>query len=375
MTFRSTSPQAEPPICLASARATGSPLPRQASEAALNTVGKVRKDARRRPLLATAALLLGLVAAIAVRVLLGSYTVTIPDFFTILSGGTLDHARGATYIVMEEKLPRAVLGALAGACFGLGGAIFQLLLRNPIASPDIIGVSNGAALGAVIGIVFLGLGGLPLTLLAILVALAVAVLILGLSAGDSGAGNRFILVGLGISALSGAFIQYVLSRVSTSNAQTLTHWLAGSLSTANWTRISLLAICFALLVLPLLVWWRPLHATAVGEELARGLGVPTGLVRTGFIALGVLLVAVATAATGPLAFIAFMAGPIARAATGGSHSLINAALVGAIVVIVADFIGSNAIPGVNLPAGVLTGAFGAPALIWLLARTSEGKTS
>ena len=86
------------------------------------------------------------IAVCAVRVLLGSYTVTIPDFFTILGGGTIESAKGARYIVMEEKLPRAVLGALAGVAFGLGGAIFQLLLRNPIASPDIIGVSNGAAL-------------------------------------------------------------------------------------------------------------------------------------------------------------------------------------------------------------------------------------
>lgn len=345
---------------------------RGAAHSATQTVASVRARARRRPALAIVGLALTLIAVCAVRVLLGSYTVTIPDFFTILGGGTIESAKGARYIVMEEKLPRAVLGALAGAAFGLGGAIFQLLLRNPIASPDIIGVSNGAALGAVIGIVFLGLGGLPLTLLAIAVALAVVLVIMALSAGDGSAGNRFILVGLGISALGSAFIQYLLSRTSTTSAQTLTHWLAGSLSTANWDRISLLALLLLPLLLPLILFARPLHATAVGEELALGLGVPTRAVRPGFIALGVLLVAVATAATGPLAFVAFMAGPIARALTGGRHNLTAAALVGASLVVLADFIGSNLIPGgINLPAGVLTGAFGAPALIWLLTRSPE----
>lgn len=338
---------------------------------------RTRAAARRRPARAVGVLLLALLATCSVRLLLGSYTVTIPDFFTILGGGQLEHARGARYIVMEEKLPRTVLGGLAGAAFGLGGAIFQLLLRNPIASPDIIGISNGASLGAVIGIVFLGLSGLPLTLMAISVALATALLILLLASGgrtpgaNGAAGNRFVLMGLGISAAAAAFIQYVLSRTSTTTAQTLAHWLAGSLSTANWNRITLLCLLLFPLLLPLLAFSKQLHATAIGEDLARGLGVPVPIIRTSFITLGVLLVAVATAATGPLAFIAFMSGPLARALTGGRHNLTAAALTGAILVIGADFIGSNLIPGTNLPAGVLTGALGAPALIWLLARSQE----
>lgn len=343
-------------------------------EAATQTLARALARTHRRPRYAVASLFLLLFVACAVRVLLGSYTVTIPDFFTILGGGNIENARGARYIVMEEKLPRAVLGILAGSAFGLAGGIFQLLLRNPIASPDIIGISNGAALGAVIGIVFFGLGGLPLTLLAIALALAMALLIMLLSLKDSSAGNRFILVGLGISALAGSFIQYVLSRVSTTSSATLTHWLAGSLSMANWERISLLALLLLPLFLLLVLFWRPLHATAVGEDLAHGIGVPTRAVRVGFIALGVLLTAVATAATGPLAFIAFMSGPIARALAGGRHSLTASALVGAILVVTADFIGSNLIPGGgNLPAGVLTGAFGAPVLMWLLARSTESR--
>ena len=335
---------------------------------------QIRRAARKRPHLVLVLLSLTLLGALAVRVLMGSYTVTIPDFFTLLSGGNLDHARGARYIVMEDKLPRAVLGALAGLAFGAAGAIFQLLLRNPLASPDIIGISTGASLGAVTAIVFFGLTGFSVSLFAIGFALVVALLIMLLSAGDTGAGNRFILMGIGISALASSVISYLMSRVSSSDAQTATLWMSGSLSNANWNRISILSLTLLILLPTVALLHRYLHALAVGDELAHGLGVRTHAVRWGFITLGVLLAAVATAATGPIAFVAFVSGPIARRLQGGPHSLTASALVGAIIVVLADFVGANLIPSGNLPVGILTGAAGAPLLIWLLARSQkEGK--
>lgn len=339
-------------------------------------IRSLRQRLARRPRLALAGLALGLLAALAIRILLGSYTVTLPDFLTILGGGEIPGARGARYIVMEDKLPRALLGTLAGAAFGLAGAIFQLLLRNPMASPDIIGISSGASLGAVIGIVFLGLSGLELSLLALVFALGLTLLIMLLSASDSRAGNRFILIGLALSALCAAAIQYLLSRSSTATAQSLVHWMSGSLSSASWARIGLLAASLALLLLPLAIYRRPLAMTALGDDLAQGLGVKLAPVRWVFLALAVTLTALATAATGPLAFVAFLAGPISRAVTGGQPSLPAAALTGAIMVVLADFAGANLFPTINLPAGVLTGALGAPALVWLLVRSQkEGSAS
>lgn len=336
-----------------------------------NRVADIRRHARRRPAIVLTSLVLTLLGALLVRVLLGSYTVTLPDFFTILGGGTVEHARGARYIVMEDKLPRAVLGTLAGLAFGTAGAIFQLLLRNPLASPDIIGISTGASLGAVTAIVFFGLSGLPVSAFAVIFALVVAVLIMLLSAGDSGAGNRFILMGIGVSALASSVISYLMSRVSSSDAQSATLWMTGSLSNANWNRISILVTVLLFLFPAVGLFHRHLHATAVGDELAHGIGVRTSAVRWGFITLGVLLAAVATAATGPIAFVAFVSGPIARRLLGGHHSLTASALVGAVIVVLADFAGSNLIPSGNLPVGVLTGALGAPLLIWLLARSQK----
>lgn len=335
------------------------------------TIADIRARSRRRPTLALTLLTLTLIGALATRVLLGSYTVTLPDFITILNGGTIDGARGARYIVMEDKLPRAILGTLAGLAFGTAGAIFQLLLRNPLASPDVIGISTGASLGAVIAIVLLGATGTTVSITAAITALTIAAIIMLLSAGDSSAGNRFILMGIGISALAGSIITYLISRTSTGNAHTATLWMTGSLSNANWNRIETLALAL-LILFPLTVLLHThLHASAVGDELAHAIGVRVPLTRWTFITIGVLLTAAATAATGPIAFVAFVSGPIARRLLGGKHSLTASALTGAIIVVLADFAGSNLIPGGNLPVGVLTGALGAPLLIWLLVQSQK----
>lgn len=338
-------------------------------------VADLRVAARRRPRLVLLGLSVLLLAVFLVRVLLGTYTVTLPDFITILQGGTIEGARGARYIVLSDKLPRAVLGTLTGLAFGSAGAIFQLLLRNPLASPDIIGISSGASLGAVLGIVFWGFTGFQLSFVAITFSLAIAVLIMVLSAGRGGVGNRFILMGIGVAALANAVVNYLLTRIDINSAQSAMVWMTGSLSVANWERITILTVALCVILPFVVIFHRQLHAIAVGEELAQGLGLNVTVTRWLFIVLGVLLAAVATAATGPIAFVAFVSGPIARRLLGGRHSLIASALVGAVIVVFADFLAANVIPGGAMPVGVLTGAFGAPILIWLLVQSQkEGRS-
>ncbi|MBM7051535.1 MULTISPECIES: iron chelate uptake ABC transporter family permease subunit [unclassified Rothia (in: high G+C Gram-positive bacteria)] len=334
-------------------------------------VRDIRRRAGRRPARVIAALVALLTAVFFARVLLGDYTVTPGDFLTIVQGGTLENARGARFIVMEEKLPRAVLGLLVGLAFGAAGATFQLLLRNPLASPDIIGISTGASLGAVLGIVFWAASGLTLSLFAIGFSLLVAVGVMGLAAGRTNVGNRFILMGIGVSALAGAIINYLLARMSLQSASSATLWMTGSLSVANWNRIGIVAAALALIVPVVFALHTRLHAVAVGEDLAHSLGLNVARTRWTFIVLGVLLAAVATAASGPIAFVAFVSGPIARRLIGGRHSLLASALTGAIIVIAADAIATDYIPSGPLPVGILTGALGAPALIWLLVQAQK----
>ncbi|MDO4917087.1 MAG: iron ABC transporter permease [Rothia sp. (in: high G+C Gram-positive bacteria)] len=338
-------------------------------------VAALRVAARRRPRLVLLGLSVLLLAVFLVRVLLGTYTVTLPDFITILQGGTIEGARGARYIVLSDKLPRAVLGTLTGLAFGSAGAIFQLLLRNPLASPDIIGISSGASLGAVLGIVFWGFTGFQLSFVAITFSLAIAILIMVLSAGRGGVGNRFILMGIGVAALANAVVNYLLTRIDINSAQSAMVWMTGSLSVANWERITILTVALCAILPFVVIFHRQLHAIAVGEELAQGIGLNVTVTRWLFIVLGVLLAAVATAATGPIAFVAFVSGPIARRLLGGRHSLVASALVGAVIVVFADFLAANVIPGGAMPVGVLTGAFGAPILIWLLVQSQkEGRS-
>ena len=314
---------------------------------------------RRRVL---AGLTVALAGAFAVRVLLGDYTVTVPDLLRIVGGAQIP---GATYIVMESKLPRAVLAVLVGLAFGVGGAIFQTTLRNPLASPDVVGVSLGASAAAVSAIALAGWTGWPVTLAAVAGAVGVALTVRAV-AGDHG-GFRLVLAGIGLAAAMQSVIQYVFTRVDEYDVQLVLRWLTGSVSGVDWSAIGLLAMALAVL-LPATAWAaRSLEATELGDDTAAGLGVGRG--RTDVLMLlGVLLVAVGVAAAGPVAFVAFLSGPIARALNRGRTTLPGAGLVGAVIVLVGDHAGAYAFADLNLPVGVVTGAFGAPFLLWLLAR-------
>ena len=337
------------------ARAPGTP-------AALDVVRRARRAPSRRHRRLVAGLLLVVVGGFAVRVLLGDYTVTVPDLLRILGG---EQIPGATYIVMESKLPRAVLAVLVGLAFGTGGAIFQTTLRNPLASPDIIGVSLGASAAAVSAIALAGWTGWPVSLAAVAGAVGVALVVRAV-AGDHG-GFRLVLAGIGLAAAMQSVIQYVFTRVDEWDVQLVLRWLTGSVNGVTWPTIGLLAVALAVL-LPATAWAaRSLAATELGDDTATGLGVDP--VRTDLLMLlGVLLVAVAVAAAGPVAFVAFLSGPIARALNGGRTTLPASGLVGAAIVLAGDHVGAYAFAELNLPVGVVTGAAGAPFLLWLLAR-------
>ena len=331
----------------------------------------VVRRARQAPAIRGRLLLLGLSAvlgvAFAVRVLLGDYTVTIPDFLHILGG---EQIPGATYIVMESKLPRAVLAVLVGLAFGVSGAIFQTALRNPLASPDIVGVSLGASAAAVSAIALAGWEGWSVSGAAVLGALTVALVVRAV-AGDHG-GFRLVLAGIGMAAAMQSVIQYVFTRVDEYDVQLVLRWLTGSVNGVAWSTIATLAVSLAVL-LPLTLWAaRSLSVLELGGDAATGLGVPRHRSDL-LLLLGVLLVAVGVAAAGPVAFVSFLAGPIARGLDRGRTSLLAAGLVGAVILVVGDHVAAYAVDDLNLPVGVVTGAFGAPFLLWLLARGRRGR--
>ncbi|MEO5320580.1 iron chelate uptake ABC transporter family permease subunit [Arthrobacter sp. CC3] len=337
----------------------------------------------------TAVLAFAVVVLFAVSVLLGSYTVTIPDFVKILlahlTGG--EKIPGASFIVMENKLPRAVIGTMIGAGFGLAGALFQTMLRNPLASPDVIGISYGASAAAVTAIVVFGASGAVVSGAALAGALGVAALIYAISRGGSlgsggsgggnrgnAAGSRLILAGVGIAAALHAVVSFLMTRADIRTAADALVWLNGSLNSASWDRAGVLSLALVVLVPAVAALSGPLRILELGDDAAAGLGIRVGFTRLAVVVVAVALAAVATAAAGPVAFVAFLAGPIARRFTAKA-SLPASAFVGALIVLAADYFAANIAPllldGTVLPVGVVTGALGAPFLLWLLVTSNR----
>lgn len=331
-------------------------------------VRQSRRRAGRRGRLVFGLLLLAWVTATLVRALLGDYTITLPDAARILLGvGEVPAA--AEVILLDSTLPRAVAGTLAGLALGASGATFQLMARNPLASPDVLGLTMGASAAAVFTLVILGGSGSAVTLAALVGSGLVALALLTLSGSRPGGGpTRMILVGIALTAMLTSVVHWVLLKADVYRAHEAMVWLTGSLSGVTWPQIALLGTVVALGLPLLLATSRDLHLVELGDDLAAGVGATPARVRAQGLLLVVLLVAATTSVCGPIAFVAFLSGPIARRLLGGRASIAAAALVGAVIVVLGDHVGAYAVPEVNLPVGVVTGLIGAPVLLWLLTR-------
>jgi len=327
---------------------------------------RIRRGRRRRLVIAVLATLV--VAAFAASLMFGRTFYPPADVLRVVLG---QDVAGATFTVGRLRLPRAVLAVIAGVCFGLGGITFQTMLRNPLASPDIIGISSGASAAAAFAIIVLGLGGTGVSVFAIVAGLAVALLIYGLSYRSGVAGTRLILIGIGIAAMLDSVTSYLLSTAATWDLQETMRWLTGSLNGATWGATVPVVLALVVLGPVLLVQTRNLSMVQLGDDAAQALGVRVERTRLFAIVSAVGLIAFATAAAGPIAFVAFLSGPIAARIVGRGTSLfVPAALVGALLVLVADFVGQYAF-GTRYPVGVVTGALGAPYLVYLIIRSNR----
>ena len=278
---------------------------------------------------------------------------------------------GASFTVGRLRLPRAVLAVVAGCTFGLAGVTFQTMLRNQLASPDVIGITSGASAAAAFAIVFLGWSGAAVSLTAIVAALGVALLMYALAFQDGVAGTRLILIGIGLAAMAKSLTSYVLSEAGAWDFAEALRWLTGSVNGAVWSTVAPLTLAVLVLAPVLIAQARPLRLMQHGDDAAAALGVPVERTRVIAILAAVGLIALATAAAGPIAFVAFLAGPIAARIVGpGTSLMVPAALVGAVLVLGADLVGQHA-AGNRYPVGVVTGVLGAPYLIWLIVRTNR----
>jgi len=290
------------------------------------------------------------------------------DVIRVLLG---EDVPGTSFTVGRLRLPRAILSILAGMCFGLGGVAFQIMLRNPLASPDIIGITSGAGAAAVFAIVVLSMTGPMVSILAVAAGLGVAMLVYGLSFRNGIAGTRLILVGIGVSAMLQSVIAYILSSAPAWSLQEAMRWLTGSVNGAQLSQALPLLLALTVFGGLLLSRTRDLETLQLGDDTAAALGVQVARTRMLVIVSAVGMIATATAVTGPIAFVAFLSGPIAaRIVRNNGSLLLPSALVGAILVLSGDYAGQLLLPS-RYPVGVVTGALGAPYLIFLIVRVNR----
>jgi iron complex transport system permease protein len=323
-----------------------------------------------RPTILSGILLISLFVALCLATAFGFYAISPLKVVKALvgSGAHLD-----VFVIREIRLPRVLEGLLVGAALGLSGAIFQSLSRNPLASPDILGINEGAAVVAVwmilqnypANLIPLGAFGGALGAIAILALLGVR---------RHFSIYRLMLIGVAINTFAGATVAYLLTRPAPVGRQLAAQqWLFGSLVSATWGSIRILALTLIVLAPLALILGRQLNTFQLGDDLAVSLGIRTTLLQLLLAAVGALLAAVVVAFAGPIGFVAFIAPHIARrlSCTSSAASLPAAIGVGALLVLLADYIAKRILEPTELPVGITTILIGAPYLLFLLYRNER----
>lgn len=325
----------------------------------------------RRHLLRYLFLGLALVVALAAAVALGPAELGPDRLLAVLAGEGDATARA---IVLDIRLPRAVLAGLVGAALSLAGAVLQALLRNPLAEPYVLGVSGGAAVGAVAAVVFgwVALGAWVLPVAAFGGAVLAIVVVLRVAAGRGLALDTrvLLLAGVVVGAFFNAVILTLLTFGDAETFRSAVFWMMGSLSGADWGAVGVLALQLVPAALFLLALARPLNLLAVGEETALYLGTRVEWVKRAVYLVSSLLVAAAVAVSGAIGFVGLIVPHAVRLAWGSDHRFLLPAslLAGAAFLVLADTAARVVVQPAELPVGVVTALVGVPLFVGLLVR-------
>ncbi|HEY0061768.1 MAG TPA: iron ABC transporter permease [Telluria sp.] len=321
-----------------------------------------------RALWAIPALLAGLAMLSLVALCAGPTWLSVFELRAALTGSG---PTGLQLLVNELRLPRLIAGLLAGAALGCAGCLIQALSRNRLATPDILGVSDGAALGIFIGLIAGGTGLMGPWWSGPLGALG-ALCLLALAAGRIG--PSLLIVGVGVASLLRALTELALARQELMHASALYSWSVGSLTGRGYeAALPLAAALLLLLPLASLLSHR-LTLLGLGSDLARALGLPLRATQWQALLLAVLLAGLAVGVCGPIAFVA-LAAPYLATRLLGAIAPGGSALCGAMLVVLADALGRLVLHGAELPAGVVCNLLGGPFLLWLLLNEGEGKST
>jgi iron complex transport system permease protein len=315
-------------------------------------------------------LALALLGALLLAIRLGTVPLTTSEI-ALAARGIGDPSTVA--IVRDLRLPRSLQAALVGAALAASGAAFQALLRNPLAEPYILGVSGGAAVGAVFAIV-LGVAGtvwaIPLAAFAgALIAIAL-VLRIAASVGRALDTRILLLSGVVVGAFFNACILLALTSADTESFRSAIFWMMGSFSGATWRGSAVLALYLVPALAILMALARPLNLLSIGEETAAYLGAPVERTKLLAYATASLLAAAAVAVSGVIGFVGLVIPHVIRMLWGGDYRFLIPAstLLGATFLVLADALARTATAPTELPVGVVTAFVGVPFFIWLLRR-------
>ncbi|MGW2935844.1 FecCD family ABC transporter permease [Streptomyces sp. NPDC001156] len=308
-----------------------------------------------------------LVAALTVSVVLigtGDYSIPAGDVLRALVG---DGNPGQEFIVTELRLPRVLVGLLVGASLGLGGALFQSVTRNPLGSPDVLGLGQGSTAGALVMIVLFSGSATQVTVGALVGGLVTGLAVYLLAWKQGMHGYRLVLVGIGVSAVVTAVNGYLLTKADIVGATRAIVWMTGSLNGRDWDQVWPLLLMCAVLVPLVLGNARGLRMMEMGDDVPYALGVRVERVRLLLMVSAVLLTAGATAAAGPVGFVALTAPQLARRLTRSpGPNLLPSMTMGATLLVAADWASQRVFGADQLPVGVVTGVLGGVYLLWLL---------
>lgn len=320
------------------------------------------------------ATLIALFLVVCINIGRGDFPMSVAEVTEVLFGGG---SRIERFIVMDLRLPRSLTGLLVGMALGISGAVTQSISRNSLASPDILGITAGASAAAVAMIVLGGgslagiLATLGLPLAALLGGIATAVLIYALAWKRGVEGFRLILVGIAINAMLTAVIGWLLISADINDVSRAQLWLTGSLNGADWSTVWPVLVALVLVGGVAIVSTFTLGALRLGDDNARSLGVRLQYRQASLLLAAVALAAIATAAAGPIGFVALAAPQIAlRLLRTPGPPIIASALMGGLLVVGSDLIARTILP-VELPVGIVTSALGGPFLLYLLVRSNR----
>ncbi|KAB1643209.1 FecCD family ABC transporter permease [Gulosibacter chungangensis] len=318
----------------------------------------------------TVLLILSLGLAV-LALLLGSVQVPLSDLVASMFGQSAEHKHNL--VIQNIRFPQVVAALSAGAALGVSGAVFQSISNNALGSPDIIGLTTGAATGAISQIIFFEAGPIQVTIGALIggIGTAVVIYLLSLKGGVTG-GFRLVLIGIGVGALLSSLNSLMMVRGDVELAFTANVWISGSVDNVKWDQ-ALPTLIISLITIPVIAALAK-RATMVemGDDMARQLGVNAEHTRRILILLAVVLAGIATSSVGPISFIALASGQLAKLLTrSGSITVFASAVMGSFLLMLAHVITAVLPVHYTLPIGQVTGLIGGIYLAWLLTRSKQ----